>query len=96
LNSALTLRTSVSEKYDSSYNTGSNLDPRKLQGSYGLLNARIGIGAPDDTWAVEAWGANLANKYYYQVAFDAPFQYNQIDAFLGAPRTFGLTARVKF
>ena len=96
LTGSLTLRTSLSEKYNSSYNTGSNLDPRKLQGAYGLLNARIGIGAPDDTWAVEAWGANLANKYYYQVAFDAPFQYNQIDAFLGEPRTFGLTARVKF
>ena len=96
LSGALTLRTSLSEKYNSSYNTGSNLDPRKLQGAYGLLNARIGLGAPDDTWAVELWSANLANKYYYQVAFDAPFQFNQIDAFLGAPRTFGLTARVKF
>jgi outer membrane receptor protein involved in Fe transport len=96
LTGALTLRTSLSEKYNSSYNTGSNLDPRKLQGAYGLLNARIGLGAPDDTWAVELWSANLANKNYYQVAFDAPFQYNQIDAFLGAPRTFGLTARVKF
>jgi outer membrane receptor protein involved in Fe transport len=96
LSGALSLRTTVSEKYNSSYNTGSNLDPRKLQGSYGLLNARIGLGAPDNAWAVEFWAANLTNKYYYQVAFDAPFQYNQIDSFLGAPRTFGVTARVKF
>ena len=96
LTGALTFRGTLSEKYNSSYNTGSNLDPRKIQGSYGLLNARIGIGAPDDKWAVELWSANLADKLYYQVAFDAPFQYNQIDAFLGAPRTFGLTARTKF
>jgi iron complex outermembrane receptor protein len=96
LTGSLALRSTVSEKYNSSYNTGSNLDPRKLQGAYGILDARIGIGAPDDTWAVEVWSANLADKLYYQVAFDAPFQYNQIDAFLGAPRTFGLTARVKF
>lgn len=96
LSGSLTLRTTLSEKYNSSYNTGSNLDPRKLQGAYGLLNARIGLGAPDNSWAVEAWSANLANKYYYQVAFDAPFQYNQIDSFLGEPRTFGLTARVRF
>lgn len=75
---------------------GSNLDPRKIQGAYGLLNARIGLGAPDDKWAVELWSANLADKLYYQVAFDAPFQFNQIDAFLGAPRTFGLTVRTKF
>jgi iron complex outermembrane receptor protein len=96
LSGSLSVRTTLSEKYNSSYNTGSNLDPRKLQGAYGLLNARIGLGPADNSWAVEFWSANLANKYYYQVAFDAPFQYNQIDAFLGAPRTFGITARVKF
>jgi iron complex outermembrane recepter protein len=93
---SLALRATLSEKYNSAYNTGSNLDPRKLQGAYGLLNARIGLGAPDNKWAVELWAANLADKYYYQVAFDAPFQYNQIDAFLGAPRTFGITARLKY
>ena len=96
ITSSLEFRASVSEKYNSSYNTGSDLDPRKIQNSYGLLNGRIGLAAPDDKWAVEAWGANLADKYYYQVAFDAPYQFNQIDAFLGAPRTFGVTARVKF
>jgi iron complex outermembrane recepter protein len=96
LSQSLTLRATVNEKYNSSYNTGSNLDPRKLQGAYGILNARLGLGAPDNNWAVELWAANLANKYYYQVAFDAPFQYNQIDAFLGAPRTYGVTARLKF
>jgi iron complex outermembrane receptor protein len=96
LTGAVSLRTTLSEKYNSAYNTGSNLDPRKLQGAYGLLNARIGLGATDNSWAVELWSANLTNKYYYQVAFDAPFQYNQIDSFLGAPRTFGVTARVKF
>lgn len=92
----LTLHTSVSEKYSSSYNTGSDLDPLKLQGAYGLLNARLGIGAPDGRWTVEIWGENLVNKGYYQVAFDAPFQYEQIDAFLGDPRTYGVTLRVKY
>ena len=92
----LGIRTSVEEKYNSSYNTGSDLDPRKIQQGFGLLNARIGFGALDESWAVEAWGANLADKYYYAVAFDSPFQFNTISSYLGAPRTFGLTARVKF
>jgi len=96
ITSSIVFRTSLSEKYNSSYNTGSNLDPRKLQGAFGLLDGRIGIGAPNDKWAVELWAQNLANKYYQQVAFDAPFQYNQIDAFLGAPRMWGATARVRF
>jgi outer membrane receptor protein involved in Fe transport len=92
----LGIRTSVEEKYNSSYNTGSDLDPRKIQQGFGLLNARIGFGALDESWAIEAWGANLADKYYYAVAFDSPFQFNTISSYLGAPRTFGLTARVKF
>ena len=96
LSAALQFHANVNEKYNSSYNTGSDLDPRKLQGPYGLLGARLGLGAPDGKWTVEIWGSNLANKYIYQVAFDAPFQYNQIDAFLADPRTFGVTARIKF
>jgi iron complex outermembrane receptor protein len=96
LTASLQLHANVNEKYSSSYNTGSDLDPRKLQGAYGLLNARLGIGAPDGKWTVEIWGNNLADKLFYQVAFDAPFQYDQIDAFLGDPRTFGVTVRTKF
>jgi iron complex outermembrane recepter protein len=96
MSSSLEFHANVNEKYNSSYNTGSDLDPRKLQGGYGLLNARLGLGSPDGKWTVEIWGANLANKGYYQVAFDAPIQYGQVDAFLADPRTFGITARTKF
>jgi hypothetical protein len=42
------------------------------------------------------WGQNVLNKYFYQVAFDAPFQPGTIDLFPGAPRFWGITARVKF
>ncbi|MGH8199830.1 MAG: TonB-dependent receptor [Steroidobacteraceae bacterium] len=103
LTSSLTLRLSADEKYSSSYNTGSDLDPIKIQGSYGILDARIGVGPPDGRWTFEVWGQNLADKGYFQVAFDAPFQglavpgfNNQIDSFVGDPRTFGATIRVKF
>jgi len=96
LSGSLQFHANVNEKYNSSYNTGSDLDPRKLQGAYGLLNARLGLGSRDGKWTVEIWGNNLADKLFYQVAFDAPFQYNQLDAFLGDPRTFGITARTKF
>ena len=103
LSSSLTLRISADDKYNSSYNTGSDLDPLKLQGGYGILNARVGIGAPDGKWAFELWSQNLTNKGYFQVGFDAPFQglampgiNNQIDSFVGDPRTFGATLRVKF
>jgi outer membrane receptor protein involved in Fe transport len=96
LSSTVGVRSSLEEKYSSSYNTGSDLDPRKIQGAFGLLNARLGIGALDESWAVEVWGANLTDKYYYGVAFDSPFQYNTIASYLGQQRTYGATFRVKF
>jgi len=96
LSSTIGVRTSLEEKYSSAYNTGSDLDPRKIQGAFGLLNARLGIGALDESWAVEVWGANLTDKYYYGVAFDSPFQYNTISSYLGQQRTYGATFRVKF
>jgi outer membrane receptor protein involved in Fe transport len=96
LSGTLGVRTSLEEKYSSSYNTGSDLDPRKIQGAFGLLNARLGIGALDESWALEIWGANLTDKYYYGVAFDSPFQYNTISSYLSQPRTYGATLRVKF
>jgi iron complex outermembrane recepter protein len=96
LSGSLQFHANVNEKYSSSYNTGSDLDPRKIQGAYGLLNARLGLGSPDGKWTAEIWGNNLADKLFYQVAFDAPFQYEQVDAFLGDPRTFGITLRTKF
>ncbi len=96
LTSSLGIRSSLEEKYSSSYNTGSDLDPRKIQGAFGLLNARLGVGALDESWAVEVWGANLTDKYYYGVAFDSPFQYNTITSYLAQPRTYGATFRVKF
>jgi iron complex outermembrane receptor protein len=92
----LMARAIVDEKYTTSYNTGSDLDPEKLQGSYGLMDARIGIGSSDNKWSVELWSQNVLNKFYYQVAFDGTLQPGQIDAFPGAPRFFGITGRVHF
>ena len=68
-----------------------------------LVNGRIGVGDKDDRWAVELWANNLFDKNYYQVAFNGPFQTDDAndavsvyDAFLGAPRTYGVTLRVKY
>jgi iron complex outermembrane receptor protein len=92
----LILRSNASVKYNSSYNAGSDLNPLKLQKGFAVVNARIGIGKEDRSWSVELWTNNLTNKLYYQSAYDAPFQAGSIDAFLGAPRTFGMTLRAGF
>ncbi len=93
---ALQGRFNLGAKYSSSYNTGSDLDPQKEQSAYTLFNARFSLGPEDGRWAVELWGQNLTNKTYKQVGFDAPLQTGSWNAFLGAPRTYGATLRLRY
>jgi iron complex outermembrane receptor protein len=96
------LNSNVSAKYNSEYNTGSNLDPRKLQEAYTLVNARLGFGDVDEKWTVELWSQNLTDEDYSQVMFDATLQgsaatgTSTVASFLAAPRTFGLSVYLKF
>ena len=64
----------VDARVTGKYNTGSDLFPQKGQKGYSLVNGRIGIRGPDDSWALELWAQNLFNKNYAQVAFNSPFQ----------------------
>ena len=89
-------RFNVGAKYMSDYNTGSDLDPQKAQDAYTLVNARLGIGAADQRWMLELWGQNLTDETYKQVGIDAPIQSGSWNAFLGAPRMYGLTLRVRY
>ena len=86
----------VGAKYMSEYNTGSDLDPQKKQDAYTVANARFTIGSRNDRWSLELWSQNITDVEYYQVAIDAPLQTGTWNAFLGAPRTYGMTLRVKY
>jgi outer membrane receptor protein involved in Fe transport len=92
----LVWRTNLGAKAMSRYNTGSDLNPAKEQSAYTLVNARLGIGSESDRWMLEAWGQNVFNRNYYQLFYDAPLQTGTFDAYLGNPRTYGLTLRVNF
>jgi hypothetical protein len=76
-----------------------------------VVNGRIGVHGPDEVWGLEFWAQNLFNTKYEQVAFDAPLQGSGTTrgveagfypratqlygAFLGEPRTYGVTLRGK-
>ncbi|WP_334163115.1 TonB-dependent receptor [Phenylobacterium sp.] len=99
----LKLRSNVSAKYTSRYNTGSDLHPSKEQDEMVLVNARVGLGSADERWTVELWANNLFDKDYLQVGFNGPYQVDEnndavsvYDTFLGAPRTVGATLRLKY
>ncbi len=95
-------RLNIGAKYSSGYNTGSDLDPGKYQNGYILTNVRLGFGPHNDRWSIEAWAENVFDTDYKQVAFDSGFQNvpttptGVLDAFLGAPRTFGGTLRIRY
>jgi outer membrane receptor protein involved in Fe transport len=95
------LRFNAGWKFSSDYNTGSDLDPGKIQGNYSLVNARVVLGPKDDRWTIELWADNLTNTNYKQVAFDVGFQNvptnatGVLAAFLGDPRTYGVTVRAR-
>jgi iron complex outermembrane recepter protein len=67
-------RLSLSAKYSSDYNTGSDLLPAKVQKAFVLVNARVAVAGAADRWALELWAQNLTDERYYQVAYNAPFQ----------------------
>ena len=109
-----TLTANISGKYNSEYNTGSDLNSAKTQDSFTVVNARVGIGLADDSVRLELWSMNLFDEDYIQVGFNGVFQVTTnaaafpgqdpgivnnptsvYDAFLGAPRTVGLTLRTK-
>ena len=96
MGSRLVGRFNVGAKYMSEYNTGSDLDPEKLQDAYTLVNARIGIGDQNQRWSLELWGQNLTDETYKQVGIDAPIQTGSWNAFLGSPRLYGVTVRVRY
>lgn len=103
IGAGLMLRANLSAKYTSSYNTGSDLHPSKLQDELVLVNGRIGVGPTDESWTVELWSNNLFDEDYLQVGFNGPFQVDEnndaisvYDAFLGAPRTYGMALRLRY
>ena len=102
----------VDGRHMSTFNTGSDLDIEKTQEKFNVFNARVGLRGPNNNWAVELWAQNVFDKDFLQVAFDAPVQgtgttrgvqqgfyprsTQLFGAFLGEPRTYGLTLRAKF
>lgn len=66
-----------------------------VQGAVTLINANLGLKSSAG-WKIEGWIQNLTNKTYYTRHFPPPLQSGDQNAYLGAPRTFGVSARIDF
>ncbi|MEO6102602.1 MAG: TonB-dependent receptor, partial [Pseudoxanthomonas sp.] len=81
-------------KYTQDYNTSGALGDVYVQDGYTLVDGRLSIGARNDRWRAELWGVNLTNRTYAQVKYPPALQTGSVNAFLGAPRTYGVTLHV--
>ncbi len=78
------------------HNTGSDLDPEKRQGGYGIWNGQVGLRTADGGYEALLWGTNLGDKRYDTIIFDSVSQTGSFSSFVGAPQTYGLTLRANF
>ncbi|HRO02614.1 MAG TPA: TonB-dependent receptor, partial [Terricaulis sp.] len=85
LTDALDLIGGVSYSYQDQMLWGQ--ENRNIEDGYGLLNARIGVGASDGRWTVSLWGKNLNNELYRTSII--PFVGDEVSVY-GAPRTYGV------
>jgi len=83
-------------RYVSSQVTGSDLEPTKTQPEYVTFNGRLALRTDDERFGIELWGRNLTDKEVQQITFNVPLQGNARGAFLGDPRTYGVTLRYNY
>jgi iron complex outermembrane receptor protein len=92
----LKLQADVGARFVSDHNTGYDLAPAKAQDAYTLINARLALAQSEGAWSIELWGQNLTDEDYLEQSFDTPLQIDAVNAFLGAPRTLGVTLRLEY
>ncbi len=70
----LTAKLHMDGRWQSEMNTGSNLDPRKIQDAYAVFGAKIGFYSEDELFGLEFFARNLFDESYINTAFDSPLQ----------------------
>jgi iron complex outermembrane receptor protein len=94
-------------RWQSEMNTGSNLDPRKVQEAFAVFGLKLGLYTSDEWLGVEFFARNLFDEHYINTAFDAPLQgsavtpttlttaSSTISTFVAEPQMIGATIRIR-
>ena len=59
------------------------------------LHLRVGFGSYSNSWTVELWGDNVTDERTRNVTFNTPLRVGSRAVFLEAPRTYGVTLRLR-
>jgi iron complex outermembrane receptor protein len=71
--------------------------PLLTVGAVDLIDARMSFAFQEDRYTVSLWGKNLADKEYYTSSIKTGLPNNPLfPSQIGAPRTYGIEAEVKF
>ncbi len=84
----------VDARYVSDQFTSGSTDIRRIQKGYTLVNARLGVNSADGAWHADIWARNLLDKEYARRILTSVT--SNLGAFLGDPRTYGVTLRRDF
>ncbi|WP_417449507.1 TonB-dependent receptor [Kordiimonas sp.] len=82
--------------YNSYTNLSVSQDERQFQDAYFLVGASVGVGDVDGAWSLQLWARNLFNEAYVVDTFDSTIPGGSLNAYLGDPRTYGLTLRFRY
>lgn len=81
----------------SSRYTAPDFDPNAFQKATTMLGASAGFIAGDnEQWRVTFWGKNLTDVEYMPIMFDSVAQAGSRNAYIGDPRTYGMTIGLTF
>lgn len=84
----------IDGRYVSDQFTSGSTDRLRIQEGYALVNARLGLNGADGAWHVDIWARNLFDKEYARRILTSVT--GNYGAFLGDPRTYGITLRYSF
>lgn len=82
-------------RYSSEFFTG-GFDPNRVQDSFTTANVRFSLRDANEAWQLDVYARNVFDQDYYRRVIPATFQAGSYSAFLGDPRTYGVTLRRNF
>jgi len=82
-------------RYSSEFFTG-GFDPNRIQTDFTTANVRFSVRDVNEAWQLDVFARNVFDQDYYRRVIPATFQAGSYSAFLGDPRTYGVTLRRNF
>ena len=82
-------------RYSSEFFTG-GFDVNRIQESFTTANVRFSLRDVNEAWQLDVYARNVFDQDYYRRVIPATFQAGSYSAFLGDPRTYGVTLRRNF